>query len=244
MDEYHEKFRHLSDAYASCGGSIGYEEELVKKELNNVGLTMEGVNAASAMELKDAREYVKDQYLACLFLINADRARYSEVLKDLSNDFLTSQDNYPKTLTDAYNVLVNYKADRHQEPPYNRESIVFVAEGNNEDQDQVDKALVDGGNINPKKHNKLTCYHCGDRGHVRRNCPKNTFPKRSSTMTKEILQLTETMTPKIHRQRLLRSLRTTDPTAVATSSLQPQLSVQEEWMLITGPPIASSAQQS
>ena len=38
-EDYHEKFKSLSEAYVSCGGSIGKEEGLVEEELIHPGKT-------------------------------------------------------------------------------------------------------------------------------------------------------------------------------------------------------------
>jgi hypothetical protein len=52
--------------------------------------------------------------------MQSDQSRYKKLLQDLSNAFTTGTDNYPKTLTAAYNLKVNYEFDAKppsQPPP-------------------------------------------------------------------------------------------------------------------------------
>ena len=45
-EDYHEKFKILSEAYEACGGSIGREEGLIEQELAAYTLTIANANAA------------------------------------------------------------------------------------------------------------------------------------------------------------------------------------------------------
>jgi len=37
--------------------------------------------------LKAAKKYAKEQYLACTFILGADRKQYNRLLENLENDF-------------------------------------------------------------------------------------------------------------------------------------------------------------
>jgi hypothetical protein len=50
--------------------------------------------------------------MARLLLKNSDRKRYGPLLCDIENQFTRGQDQYPATLTSAYEYLVNYVAAR------------------------------------------------------------------------------------------------------------------------------------
>jgi hypothetical protein len=45
--------------------------------------------------------------MACAFLVGSDRDRYGKLVEDLENDHIQGSDKYPKTLTDAYSLLVH-----------------------------------------------------------------------------------------------------------------------------------------
>lgn len=61
---YHEQFKSLSEAYASCGGFIGYNIGLIEKYLHGQGNTLHNANGA---EMKSAEQYVKGEYIGCIF---------------------------------------------------------------------------------------------------------------------------------------------------------------------------------
>ena len=74
---YHEQFKSLSGAYTRCGGSIGNNEGLIDKHLVSLGNTLQ---AASKQEIATAVEYVKGEYIVCIFLLNSDRKRFGTLL--------------------------------------------------------------------------------------------------------------------------------------------------------------------
>ncbi|KAI2500334.1 hypothetical protein MHU86_14142 [Fragilaria crotonensis] len=52
--------------------------------------------------------------MAITLLMGADRTRYGRLLDNLENEFVAGHDNYPKTLTDAYNRLVYFTKSGEQ----------------------------------------------------------------------------------------------------------------------------------
>jgi hypothetical protein len=54
------------------------------------GLTQALMTGDERAEVKKA---VQEEYMAVVFLLSADRARYSCMLQDLENNFLLGQDN-------------------------------------------------------------------------------------------------------------------------------------------------------
>ena len=67
-------------------------------------------------EATDAQEEAAETdgtqwYLALAFLMGSDRSRFGRLLEKLENDFTAGNDNYPKALTDAYNMLLEWKDD-------------------------------------------------------------------------------------------------------------------------------------
>ena len=69
------------------------------------------IQSASASMLTNAKQTAKQEYLAVAFLLAADRNRYGILIQDLENEFTQGVDKYPKTLTDAYYLLLNWKHD-------------------------------------------------------------------------------------------------------------------------------------
>lgn len=58
-----------------------------------------------------ADEVVKEEHLAVCFLYGTDRVRYGNLMRSFENSYIEGHDRYPKTLNDAYNILVKYKMD-------------------------------------------------------------------------------------------------------------------------------------
>jgi hypothetical protein len=93
-----------------CGGTIGLDPGLVDASIR-LAKPMMTRDTAPAEQLLAAGKYTKEQYLACAFLMGSDRHGYGKLIEDLENDFTQRPENYPKTLVDAYNLLVHWKQD-------------------------------------------------------------------------------------------------------------------------------------
>jgi hypothetical protein len=102
---YLELFQNTVDVIEHSGGSIGVHPCVETPIVATLAYTHPLSNAKKATVKKTAQ----GEYLAIAFILNADRARYASMLQDLKNDYLQGQDNYPKTVTAAYNVLTNSK---------------------------------------------------------------------------------------------------------------------------------------
>ncbi len=102
---YLELFQNTVDVIQHSGGAIGNHPGIVEMIMSRRGLTAALMSDAERAEV--AKKEAQDEYLAVAFLLHADRTRYSSMLQDYKNDFLQGQDNYPKTITAAYNVLTN-----------------------------------------------------------------------------------------------------------------------------------------
>jgi shikimate kinase len=101
--EYLEKVRSIIEVIKSLGGSLCDEMHL-REELPpraNVVYTDQ--------EIRQAKERIHDKTVAYVLLVRADRERYGSLIEEIENDFLKGHDDYPKTPTKAYNLLVNYR---------------------------------------------------------------------------------------------------------------------------------------
>eukprot|EP00978_Attheya_sp_CCMP212_P029308 scaffold103639_cov67-Attheya_sp.AAC.7 len=107
---YLEQFQNMVDVIEHSGGTIGDEPGVVNMIMASKNLNMAAIPPADlAVIMKEAR----DQCLAMSFLARSDRNRYGQKIEDLENDFLRGQDNYPKTVSAAYSLLINWKQEHH-----------------------------------------------------------------------------------------------------------------------------------
>jgi hypothetical protein len=93
----------------AIGADIGLDSGM-RKTLNEDRdmLTM------TSDEKKAIDEEVVERFIAITLLMGADRRRYGRLLDNLENEFVAGHDNYPKTLTDAYNRLVYFTKSGEQ----------------------------------------------------------------------------------------------------------------------------------
>ena len=108
VGEYYEQFKNQTDVLNHIGAGIGDDEAIMKQVLHNQGIN---VGEATDAQEEDAETEGTQWYLALAFLMGSDRSWFGRLLEKLENDFTTGNDNYPKTLTDAYNMLLEWKDD-------------------------------------------------------------------------------------------------------------------------------------
>ena len=96
-----------------CGGDLGIDHGLIDATFATAIPTV-ARDTAAPQTLKAAQKYVREQYLACAFLLGSDRKWYGKLLENLENECTQKTDKWPKTITDAYSLLLNWKQDpRH-----------------------------------------------------------------------------------------------------------------------------------
>jgi hypothetical protein len=93
------------------GGTIGLNPPGLVDATMRSAKPMMTRDTATAGQLLAAEKYTKEQYLACAFLMGSDRHQYGKLIEDLETEFTQRRANYPKTLVDAYNLLVYWKQD-------------------------------------------------------------------------------------------------------------------------------------
>ena len=108
VGEYYEQFKNRTDVLDHIGAGIGDDDAITKQVLRS-----QGINVDNATEAQEEAAEIQgiEWYLALAFLMGSDRSRFGRLLEKLENDFTAGHDNYPKTLTDAYNMLLEWKDD-------------------------------------------------------------------------------------------------------------------------------------
>ena len=98
--DYFESFKELVSVLESYGGKLHDPQEAAPESADIENLANEA----------EKETFMRTRYCAMLFLRNADKQRFEQLRKDLSNDFSKGRDEYPTSLTDAHQLLLTYKA--------------------------------------------------------------------------------------------------------------------------------------
>jgi hypothetical protein len=155
MASYLEEFQALVDTYEHYGGTIGAFPTLV--------------NTIKADSDEQRHKISRDKALAMSFLKRADRRRYGTLWVDLENQFSRHNDQYPPDLTEAYSLLVNYKATKSHEARVVSTSTDTVISDITGLTFAQTVALVPG--TNNITHSHITCHKCHSKGHYACDCP-------------------------------------------------------------------------
>ena len=119
---------------------------------------------------KQFEEDIFEQFLAYLYLDNSDQTKYGSILAGLITQQLLKNDQYPKTITKANNVLSNHKFD--QVKSYKNHS------NTNKNPQKTSKKDKESEKINLSfAQVEGKCYCFGKTGHMSPQCHFKDKPK-------------------------------------------------------------------
>ena len=99
----------MGDVISQCGGFKGNHPFLVGKYLN--AAHPEYKYNPTADETAAAKTATEEAYMNTAFLSGLKNARYRALIDELHNAFCIGCDEYPKKLTSAYDLSINWKGD-------------------------------------------------------------------------------------------------------------------------------------
>jgi hypothetical protein len=150
--EYFERVRNVVEVIKSLGGTLSSDMHLADE------LPTQRARHTDE-QVREARARIVDKKVAYGILVRADRGRYGKLIEEIENDYLMGNNNYPKTPTEAYNLLVNYKNynTNKRTIPGGLDQVAFVTDG---------KRMR-----NSKEHPHIQCFKCKKYGHYKNDCP-------------------------------------------------------------------------
>ena len=163
LSVYLKRFKQARDVYKSIAGTKA-NDEFIEKSAEYQAET----DRTKKTEMKEA---AFDEKCAILFICNSDQAKYGSVLKGLQSQFSLGNDQFPRTLAAAVDVLSNHRFDpRYQENL--KKQRERQAREREEARAGTSFAQRNGGS------GTFVCYCCGQQGHSSNTCPdKDRIPK-------------------------------------------------------------------
>ena len=167
---YMTRFKDSIAVIEHYGGSIGDDEALVEEETKRLLARTKTKPDQAQLDACTAR--AKNKAHAIAFLRRADLTRYSALLTDLENQYTRGTDQYPTTVTDTYNLLVNYKKPTTPAPQRGRDNTTTNTAGapnaSTPPAAQTELAFAQTGVAPPI--DTIQCYNCQDMGHYASSC--------------------------------------------------------------------------
>jgi hypothetical protein len=160
---YLKEFMNNVDVVACCGGTIGTSPRLSMGLATKRSIDRVTTMAMTVEEKNKIKVEARERYLATVFILGADRRRYNGLICDIENNYLNGTNKYPKTMTSAFNLLVNWKGDptritRHRIS----DGVAFTIDG---------VALTTLGR--PRRDvSTVECHNCCEMGHYAYDCKK------------------------------------------------------------------------
>ena len=179
LHEYLMDYQSLVQVLEPYGAAIGAKGPYIESVKDRIKETFPDLTPAEYR--KKEITAAKQQSVAIGFLKRADKRRYGALWSELENNFTRGQDHYPADLTNAYNLLLNYKA-----PPVPRQPRREPAE----DDEVSGVSFLQNGATTPGSdgitHERVKCYNCNTYGHYSGSCPNE-----DNQEAVQMLQVTE-----------------------------------------------------
>ena len=108
-DSYMESITNLHDAIVHCEGDLGDPPFLSNKKLKDAGV--DPPSSAKNQHVKTTKIEAEGGCMAVYFLSGLNRHCYGQLMNDPHNALRMGQDKYPKILTSAHDLEINWKVN-------------------------------------------------------------------------------------------------------------------------------------
>ena len=105
--DYFQRFKNYTDIATSFDGNL--HDEAITRMACREEHDHSDIEGLDEDEKTAVDEKASNMYLSIAFLQQSDRRHYAKLSEDLENDYTKGNDNYPRDVTKAYQLLNDYK---------------------------------------------------------------------------------------------------------------------------------------
>ena len=154
LNQCYKRFGNNIKELESTWGQV-CPEVTVKNEITSAKVADVDGNGVDEQKLKAKG---RDKFVACMFLLGANREVHGKCVHGLNNDYLAGNEHCPKTTEKALECLQNYKDTSHVKKEVKKDDS---SSGSNSGSGAGFVQLED-----------RECYYCGEKGHMKHQCPQ------------------------------------------------------------------------